>query len=258
MYAGASGDFNPMHTDEVTAKAAGLPERVRPRHVLDGPARHRAHRLRRASATSSATRCASRSRRGPTRAHHQDRGEGQAGGATARSSSTSSARSPTATARSRWPARPWPSQADVRPDPVPIHYEQRDDHIVLITIDRPEARNSLDLHHFRDLAKAWRRLPRRRRRLGRDHHRRRRPLHVRRRPQDLHPADHRAARADRLAARSTRSTAASSTTAPTPCCATSRSTSRSSRRSTGRAWPAAWRCSAASTSASPPRAPRSG
>jgi acyl dehydratase len=25
MYAGASGDFNPMHTDEVTAKAAGLP-----------------------------------------------------------------------------------------------------------------------------------------------------------------------------------------------------------------------------------------
>ncbi len=25
MYAGASGDFNPMHTDEVTAKAAGMP-----------------------------------------------------------------------------------------------------------------------------------------------------------------------------------------------------------------------------------------
>jgi acyl dehydratase len=25
MYAGASGDFNPMHTDEVTAKANGLP-----------------------------------------------------------------------------------------------------------------------------------------------------------------------------------------------------------------------------------------
>ena len=24
MYAGASGDFNPMHTDEVTAKAAGM------------------------------------------------------------------------------------------------------------------------------------------------------------------------------------------------------------------------------------------
>jgi acyl dehydratase len=25
MYAGASGDFNPMHTDEITAQAAGLP-----------------------------------------------------------------------------------------------------------------------------------------------------------------------------------------------------------------------------------------
>jgi acyl dehydratase len=25
VYAGASGDFNPMHTDEVTAQAAGLP-----------------------------------------------------------------------------------------------------------------------------------------------------------------------------------------------------------------------------------------
>lgn len=31
-------------------------------------------------------------------------------------------------------------------------------HAVLITIDRPEARNSLDLHHFRDLAGAWRDL----------------------------------------------------------------------------------------------------
>ena len=38
---------------------------------------------------------------------------------------------------------------------VPIHYEKRDDHIVVITIDRPEARNSLDLYHFRDLAGAW-------------------------------------------------------------------------------------------------------
>jgi enoyl-CoA hydratase len=37
-----------------------------------------------------------------------------------------------------------------------IHYEKNDEHIVLITIDRPEARNSLDLHHFRDLAAAWR------------------------------------------------------------------------------------------------------
>jgi len=38
---------------------------------------------------------------------------------------------------------------------VPIHYEPQDDHILLITIDRPEAKNSLDLYHFRDLAKAW-------------------------------------------------------------------------------------------------------
>ena len=36
-----------------------------------------------------------------------------------------------------------------------IHYDQRDDHVVVITIDRPETRNALDLHHFRDLAKAW-------------------------------------------------------------------------------------------------------
>jgi enoyl-CoA hydratase len=28
-------------------------------------------------------------------------------------------------------------------------------HVVLITIDRPESRNSLDLYHFRDLAAAW-------------------------------------------------------------------------------------------------------
>src|SRR4051812_25395765 len=39
---------------------------------------------------------------------------------------------------------------------MPIHYSKDDEHIVLITIDRPEARNALDLYHFRDLAKAWR------------------------------------------------------------------------------------------------------
>lgn len=39
---------------------------------------------------------------------------------------------------------------------MPIHYEARDDHVLLVTIDRPERRNALDLHHFRDLAKAWR------------------------------------------------------------------------------------------------------
>ncbi len=39
---------------------------------------------------------------------------------------------------------------------MPIHYVPRDDHVVVITIDRPERKNALDLHHFRDLAKAWR------------------------------------------------------------------------------------------------------
>jgi len=39
---------------------------------------------------------------------------------------------------------------------MPIHYEKDDEHIVRIAIDRPEARNSLDLYHFRDLAQAWR------------------------------------------------------------------------------------------------------
>jgi enoyl-CoA hydratase len=39
---------------------------------------------------------------------------------------------------------------------MPIHYEPRDDHVLVITIDRPERKNSLDLYHFRDLAKAWR------------------------------------------------------------------------------------------------------
>lgn len=39
---------------------------------------------------------------------------------------------------------------------VPIRYEPRGDHLVVITIDRPERRNALDLHHFRDLAAAWR------------------------------------------------------------------------------------------------------
>jgi enoyl-CoA hydratase len=41
---------------------------------------------------------------------------------------------------------------------MPIHYEQLDGHVARITIDRPEARNALDLHHFRDLAMAWRRF----------------------------------------------------------------------------------------------------
>ena len=39
---------------------------------------------------------------------------------------------------------------------MPIHYELDDDHIVTITIDRPEAKNACDMYHFRDLANAWR------------------------------------------------------------------------------------------------------
>ncbi len=41
---------------------------------------------------------------------------------------------------------------------MPIHYEKNDEHIVLITIDRPEAKNACDMYHFRDLAGAWRRF----------------------------------------------------------------------------------------------------
>ena len=41
---------------------------------------------------------------------------------------------------------------------MPIHYEVGDDHVAVITIDRPDARNSLDLYHFRDLAHTWRRF----------------------------------------------------------------------------------------------------
>jgi enoyl-CoA hydratase len=37
---------------------------------------------------------------------------------------------------------------------MPIHYAQ-DGHVVTITIDRPEARNSLDVEHFGQLADSW-------------------------------------------------------------------------------------------------------
>ncbi len=36
-----------------------------------------------------------------------------------------------------------------------IHYQSADDHIVRITIDRPEARNALDMDHFAQLRMAW-------------------------------------------------------------------------------------------------------
>jgi enoyl-CoA hydratase len=41
---------------------------------------------------------------------------------------------------------------------VPIHYELGDDHVVTITIDRPEARNSLDMAHFFQLRTSWERF----------------------------------------------------------------------------------------------------
>ena len=40
---------------------------------------------------------------------------------------------------------------------MPIHYEV-DDHVATITIDRPDTRNALDMYHFRDLARSWRRF----------------------------------------------------------------------------------------------------
>lgn len=41
---------------------------------------------------------------------------------------------------------------------MPIHYELGEDHVVLITIDRPETKNALDFQHFHDLAEAWKRF----------------------------------------------------------------------------------------------------
>ena len=39
-----------------------------------------------------------------------------------------------------------------------IHYEKDDEHIVLVTIDRPEARNSADMEHFKQLRESWERF----------------------------------------------------------------------------------------------------
>ena len=39
---------------------------------------------------------------------------------------------------------------------MPIHFRAEGGHLLVITIDRPERKNAMDLHHFRDLAKAWR------------------------------------------------------------------------------------------------------
>jgi len=39
---------------------------------------------------------------------------------------------------------------------MPIHYETPEAHVVLVTIDRPESRNSLDGEHMDGLSRAWR------------------------------------------------------------------------------------------------------
>jgi enoyl-CoA hydratase len=41
---------------------------------------------------------------------------------------------------------------------MPIHYEGDGEHVVRITIDRPEARNSCDMEHFKLLREAWERF----------------------------------------------------------------------------------------------------
>jgi enoyl-CoA hydratase len=41
---------------------------------------------------------------------------------------------------------------------MPIHYATDEDHVVLITIDRPEARNAADMAHFKALREAWERF----------------------------------------------------------------------------------------------------
>src|SRR3954452_25413140 len=41
---------------------------------------------------------------------------------------------------------------------MPIHYEADIEHVVVITIDRPEARNSCDMEHFKLLRDAWERF----------------------------------------------------------------------------------------------------
>ena len=45
-YAGASGDFNPIHIDPEFAKAVGLPGNDPARPLLDGPGRHAPTRRR--------------------------------------------------------------------------------------------------------------------------------------------------------------------------------------------------------------------
>jgi enoyl-CoA hydratase len=41
---------------------------------------------------------------------------------------------------------------------MPIHYDQDSQHVVVITIDRPETRNAADMEHFKALREAWERF----------------------------------------------------------------------------------------------------
>jgi enoyl-CoA hydratase/carnithine racemase len=41
---------------------------------------------------------------------------------------------------------------------MPIHFAQDSEHVVVITIDRPEARNAADMEHFKLLREAWERF----------------------------------------------------------------------------------------------------
>src|SRR5437667_17609 len=45
-----------------------------------------------------------------------------------------------------------------RGDTMALHYSKDDEHIVLITLDRPEAKNSADMEHFKLLREAWERF----------------------------------------------------------------------------------------------------
>ena len=45
--------------------------------------------------------------------------------------------------------------ADRLTSPMPIHYKVGDDHVARITVDRPEAKNAMDMEHFFQLRSAW-------------------------------------------------------------------------------------------------------
>ena len=92
------------------------PERVRPRHVLDGPARPGPHRLGRRRQPHQLQGPLHQADLAGRDADHHGRRHRPSGTRTGDDSSTSTPRSPTRTARSRWPARP-PSS---RPDQTPL------------------------------------------------------------------------------------------------------------------------------------------